>query len=269
MDLKLDGRRALVTGSSSGIGTAIAEMLAVEGASVVVHGRNAQRAAAVAERIAEQGGRSAVALGDLSSDESAAAVADAAIDAFGGIDILVNNAGGSVEAKDKSWFGMSTDDWITTYQANVLAAVRLIHRLVPPMRERGWGRIINIGTGASITPTSGQPDYGPAKAAMLNMSLGLSKALAKTGVTSNTVSPGMIRTEGLERFLRTFAEKCGWGDDVAQAEAYVLKGTGQTVSKVGEIDDIAYVVAMLASPRSDFINGTNVHVDGGISPAIN
>jgi NAD(P)-dependent dehydrogenase (short-subunit alcohol dehydrogenase family) len=104
---------------------------------------------------------------------------------------------------------------------------------------------------------------------MLNMSLGLSKALAKTGVTSNTVSPGMVRTEGLERFLRTFAEKRGWGDDIAQAEAYVLKGTGQTVSKVGEIDDIAYVVAMLASPRSDFINGTNVHVDGGISPAIN
>jgi NAD(P)-dependent dehydrogenase (short-subunit alcohol dehydrogenase family) len=79
----------------------------------------------------------------------------------------------------------------------------------------------------------------------------------------------MIRTEGLERFLADFAEKRGWGDDVAKAEEYIVKGTGQTVTKVGEVRDIAYVVTMLASPRSDFINGTNMHVDGGISPSLN
>jgi 3-oxoacyl-[acyl-carrier protein] reductase len=268
VELGLNGRRALVTGSSSGIGTAIAEMLSEEGVAVVVHGRNADRAKAVAERIGDGGGQAALAIGDLSTDEGAAGVADAALAAFGGIDILVNNAGGSVEATDKSWFGMPTEDWMTTYQANVLAAVRLIHLLVPAMRERGWGRVINIGTAASITPTSGQPDYGPSKAAMLNMSLGLSKALSKTGVTSNSVSPGMVRTEGLQRFLGMFAQKRGWGDDVAQAEEYVLQGTGQTVRRVGEVADIAYAVTMLASPRSDFINGANLHVDGGISPAI-
>jgi 3-oxoacyl-[acyl-carrier protein] reductase len=268
MELDLTGRRALVTGSSAGIGVGIAEALAAEGASVVVHGRNRERAEAVADRLRAAGARVAVAIGDLSGDEAAASVAEAALEAFGGIDILVNNAGGSAEIKDKSWFGGQPQDWLDTYQANVLAAVRLIHRLVPGMRERGWGRVINIGTGASVTPTSGQPDYGPAKAAMLNMSLGLSKALSRTGVTSNTVSPGMIRTEGLERFLAGFAEKRGWGDDVAKAEEYVLKGTGQTVTRVGEVRDIAYVVAVLASPRSDFINGTNIHVDGGISPSI-
>lgn len=268
MDLQLKGKRALVTGSSSGIGVGIAEMLAEEGAAVVVHGRNAERAEAVAERIRAAGADAAVAIGTLSSDASAEQVANAAVAAFGGIDILVNNAGGSADIKDKSWFGAATSDWLDTYQANVLAAVRLIKHLVPAMRERGWGRVINIGTGASVTPTSGQPDYGPAKAAMLNMSLGLSKAISRSGVTSNTVSPGMIRTEGLERFLADFAAKRGWGDDVQKAEEYVVKGTGQTVVKVGEVDDIAYAVTMLASPRSDFVNGANLHVDGGISPAI-
>ncbi|HVV31368.1 MAG TPA: SDR family NAD(P)-dependent oxidoreductase [Mycobacteriales bacterium] len=267
MDLELTGKRALVTGSSSGIGVGIAQMLADEGASVVVHGRNAERATAVAERIAASGAKAAVVIGTLSTDESAQQVAEAALAAFGGIDILVNNAGGSADLPNPSWFQAATSDWMDSYQANVLAAVRLVHHLVPGMQERGWGRVINIGTGASITPTSAQPDYGPAKAAMLNMSLGLSKALKRTGITCNTVSPGMIRTEGLQRFLADFAAKRGW-DDIQQAEDYVVKGTGQTVVKVGEPADIAYAVTMLASPRSDFVNGANLHVDGGISPSI-
>ena len=268
MDLKLAGKRALVTGSSSGIGIGIAMTLADEGVQVVVHGRDEARARAVADSIIARGGQAAVVCGDLSTDEGAAAVAEGALAAFGGIDILVNNAGGSTEATNTSWFGASTTDWLDTYQRNVLAAVRLIHALVPEMKARSWGRIINIGTGASITPTSGQPDYGPAKAAMLNMSLGLSKALSQTGVTSNTVSPGMIRTEGLTRFLTEFALKRGWGDDLAKAEDYIRKGGGQTVNRTGEVDDIAFAVAMVASPRSDFMNGANLHLDGGISPAI-
>jgi NAD(P)-dependent dehydrogenase (short-subunit alcohol dehydrogenase family) len=269
MDLGLTGKRALVTGSSSGIGAGIAALLAQEGVQVVVNGRNVERANAVADRIRADGGAAAVACGDLASDDEAAAVAAAACEAFAGIDILVDNAGGSADVADKSWFSGEPAQWMDTYQRNVLAAVRLIKALAPPMQERGWGRIINIGTAAAITPTSGQPDYGPAKAAMLNMSLGLSKVLKATGVTVNTISPGMIRTPGVMRFLTQFAQKRGWGDDIAKAEAYVLAGTGQTVRRVGEVADIAYAVAMLASPRSDFINGTNMHVDGGISPSLN
>lgn len=267
MDLGLSGRRALVTGSSSGIGVAIAELLAQEGCRVVVHGRSKERAEAVADRLRQQGHEVAVVLGDLATDASAADVAARAGDAFGGLDVLVNNAGGGVEATDKGWFALSTQDWMTTYQANVLAAVRLVHAVVPDMRARGWGRLIHIGTAAALTPTSGQPDYGPAKAAMLNMSTGLSKALSGSGITSNTVSPGMIRTEGLERFLAALAQRRGL-DDVAQAEAAVVKGTGQTVRRVGEPSDVAYAVAWLASPRADFVNGTDVHVDGGITPSL-
>ncbi len=269
MDLDLKGKRALVTGSSSGIGAGIAELLAREGVLVVVNGRNVGRAEAVAAGIRAAGGQAAVACGDLASDAEAADVAAKALQAFGGIDILVNNAGGSAEVADPSWFAGTPEQWLDTYQCNVLAAVRLIKALAPAMKERGWGRVINIATAAGITPTSGQPDYGPAKAAMINMSLGLSKVLKRTGVTVNTISPGMIRTPGLMDFLANFAKKRGWGDDIAKAEEYVVNGTGQTALRVGEVADIAFAVAMLASPRSDFINGTNMHVDGGISPSIN
>ena len=268
MELDLTGKRALVTGSSSGIGVAIAEMLAAEGAAVVIAGRDRSRVKLVAERLRSKGATVGTACGDLATDDGAIAVADQALSALGGIDILVNNAGGSAPAENPSWLAADTGVWVDTYQRNTLAAVRLIHSLVPQMKARSWGRIINIGTAASTTPTSGQPDYGAAKAAMLNMSLGLSKALKHTGVTSNSISPGMIRTEGLVRFLTQMAEKRGWGDDLAKAEDYVAKGGGQTVSRIGEVSDIAYAVLMLASPRADFINGINLHLDGGVSPSI-
>jgi NAD(P)-dependent dehydrogenase (short-subunit alcohol dehydrogenase family) len=268
MDLGLEDKRVLVTGSSSGIGVAIADMLAAEGASVIVHGRNVERTEAVARQIAQRGGKTFAVCGDLSTDDGAAAVAQAAASAFGGIDILVNNAGGAVEGKDRSWFKATLDDFRQSYDRNLLAAVRLIHAVVPAMKERGWGRIINISTAAAHTPTSAQAEYGTAKAAMLNMTLGLSKALKQSGVTCNAVSPGMVRTEGLTRFLASFAEKRGWGDDIARAEEYIVNANGQTSKRVGEVEDIAYAVAFLASPRADFMNGTNLHVDGGTSPSM-
>jgi 3-oxoacyl-[acyl-carrier protein] reductase len=268
MDLRLQGRRALVTGSSSGIGAGIAKVLAAEGVTVVVHGRDAERLAAVAADVGAGGATVASALGDLATDEGADAVAGAALEAFGGIDILVNNAGGSSEEEAKSWFQVPLDEWAKTYQKNVIAAGRLIHHFAPAMKERGWGRIIQISSMAGMIPTSAQPDYGPSKAAMVNMSLGLSKALANSGVTVNTVSPGMIRTPGLEDFLRQFADKRGWGDDLAKAADYILKGTGQSVNRVGEVEDVAYAVAWLASPLADFVNGINIHMDGGASSAI-
>lgn len=268
MDLELRGKRALVTGSSSGIGAAVARMLASEGVSVVVHGRNRERTEKVAASIVADGGNAVAICGELADEVQIEALAKGALAAFDGIDILVNNAGGSAETDDKSWFGGTAATMLESYQSNVVAAFCLTKALSPAMKERGWGRIINISTAAAITPTSGQPDYGPAKAAMINMSLGFSKAMSQTGVTSNCISPGMVRTEGVRDFLANFAQKRGWGDDIVQAEAYVAKGTGQTVKRIGEVDDLAYVVSMLASPRADYINGANFHVDGGISPAI-
>jgi 3-oxoacyl-[acyl-carrier protein] reductase len=263
MDLQLEGKRALVTGSSSGIGAGIARLLAEEGALVVVHGRNEERLAKVASGLAATGASVVAARGDLATDEGARYVASVAAEAFGGIDILVNNAGGSSEEEKKSWFEVPLTEWVATFEKNVVAAGRLIHRLVPGMKERGWGRVVQIASAAGIIPTSAQPDYGPAKAAMINMSMGLSKALAATGVTVNTVTPGMIMTEGLMDFLRVFAAKRGWGDDTDRAADYILRGCGQTVNRLGQVDDVAYAVAMLASPRGGFLNGVNIHLDGG------
>lgn len=268
MNFDLSGKRALVTGSSSGIGAGIAAALAGEGVSVVVHGRNPERAEAVAERIRGNGGSAATAIGDLATEGGAAQVADVAADAFGGIDILVNNAGGSSDTGVQSWFSLPVSEWGTTYERNVLSAGYLIHALAPAMKENGWGRIIQIASAAGIIPTSGQPDYGPSKAAMINMSMGLSKALAGTGITVNTVMPGMIMTEGLKDFLRIFAERRGWGDDIDKAAEYVLKGTGQTVHRVGQVADVAYAVTVLASPNADFFNGINLHLDGGATGSI-
>lgn len=268
MSFDLNGKHALVTGSSSGIGAGIACMLASEGASVVVHGRNAQRAEAVAERIRADGGKAATAIGDLASESDAALVANTAANAFGDIDILVNNAGGASETGKQSWFDLPVSEWGVTYQRNVMSAGYLIHALVPAMKEKGWGRVIQIASAAGIIPTSGQPDYGPSKAAMINMSMGLSKALAGTGITVNTVMPGMIMTEGLKDFLRIFAERRGWGDDIDKAAQYVLKGTGQTVHRIGQVSDVAYAVAFFASPRADFLNGINLHLDGGATGSI-
>jgi NAD(P)-dependent dehydrogenase (short-subunit alcohol dehydrogenase family) len=268
MDLQLTGKRALVTGSSSGIGVGIARLLATEGVSVVVTGRNEERLTAVAAELRSTGATVGSVIGDLSTDEGAAAVADAVEEAFGGVDILVNNAGGSSEHENPSWFEVPLDEWVATFQKNVMAAGRLIHRLVPGMRERQWGRVIQIGSGAGMIPTSAQPDYGPSKAAMVNLSMGLSKALSGSGVTVNTVSPGMIMTEGLMDFLRAFSAKRGWGEDTDRAAEYVLKGCGQTVNRIGQVEDVAFAVAMLASPRSGFMNGINIHLDGGGTASI-
>jgi len=268
MDLQLQGKRALVTGSSSGIGVGIAKMFAQEGVSLVVHGRNAARLEKVAADLAAHGATVVSALGDLSTDEGADGVAKVAFDAFGGLDILVNNAGGASEDEKKSWFDVNVSEWVATFEKNVGAAGRLIHHFAPGMRERQWGRIIQISSAAGIIPTSAQPDYGPAKAAMINMSLGLSKALSGSGVTVNTVSPGMIMTEGLQDFLRGFAAKRGWGDDIDQAAQYILKGTGQTVNRIGQVEDIAFAVIYLASPLGGFVNGVNLHLDGGGTSSI-
>src|SRR5580692_7631156 len=152
MDLKLKGRRALVTGSSSGIGEAIARMLAEEGCAVVVHGRNRERAQKVAAEINAAG----TAIGDLSTDEGATAVHAEARSALGGnIEILVNNAGGSSTGNTtKTPIQISTDDWISNYHANALSSVRLCRFAVPDMVEQKFGRVINVSSAVAVQPNN-------------------------------------------------------------------------------------------------------------------
>ncbi|MBA2682075.1 MAG: SDR family oxidoreductase, partial [Ktedonobacteraceae bacterium] len=189
MDLRLAGKRALVTGSSSGIGEAIVKLLAAEGVAVVVHGRDESRANAVAETIRAGGGKAEVALGDLTTDAGADAVASAAL-AGGPIDILVNNAG--AVGFFLSWMEATVADWTQTYNTNVISSVRMIQRLVPQMRERRWGRVIQIGGGLSQQPGPTGPYYNASLAARHNLAVSLARELKGTGVTSNVVAPGAI-----------------------------------------------------------------------------
>lgn len=267
MDLELKGKRALVTGSSSGIGEAIAKSLAAEGVSVVVHGRRQAEAKRVADEIGKAGGKAVVAIGDLSTDAGADAVARVAKDALGGVDILVNNAG----AFPQGPFLESTADlWTDLYNQNVGSMVRLITRLVPGMKERKWGRVIALGSGVSVMPAAGMAAYSATKGANMNLAVSLSKELAGTGITSNTVSPGMVITPGVEDMLKGMAPQLGLSpDDMRSLEAFAVKNMVPNPSaRLGRPRDIAAAVTFLVSPLAGYINGANIRVDGGTVPTI-
>ena len=266
MDLRLTGKRALVTGSTSGIGEGIAHALAREGASVVVHGRSDAKAKAVKAAIVAEGGICEIVLGDLSVAQDAERVALEANDLLGGIDILVNNSGGMIGQDGATdWFGSPVDDWAQSYRSNVLAAVRLIHLLTPGMRERGWGRIVQIGSVVATDPSNATADYSASKAAMVNLTLSLSKALRGSGVTANAISPGMIQTPAIDQWLRSIGDENGWGNDEAKSIEVALNLYPQSVTRLGQPQDIGNMAAYLCSPLADFITGTNMHVDGGVT----
>ncbi len=268
MDLKLAGRTALITGSTSGIGAAIAAALAREGATVVVHGRSESRAQAVTKEIVDAGGKAHFALGDLGDDTESRSVVEQTLKAVHQVDILINNVGGSVEGK-VSYFDTTVAEWAENYNSNALAAVRMILAFVPAMKKRGWGRVIQISSRNAISPHANMPSYGAAKAAINNFTLGLSKELAFSGVTANAVMPGLIYTQQVEQFFRDIATHQGWGDDTAKAKEHVLKNVvRKTIGRLGEVNDIANYICYLASPLSDFMTGSIVRIDGGATPTV-
>ena len=268
MDLQLSGKRAVVTGSSSGIGEAIAKALAAEGASVVVHGRREAEAKRVATEIRAAGGKAAVALGDLGTDAGAEAVASVANEAFGGADILVNNAGAFPGGP---WLESTAEQWTGLYDQNVGSMVRLITRLVPGMKQRGWGRVIAIASVVGTMPFARSAAYAATKVANINLAVSLAKDLAGTGVTSNAVSPGMILTPGAEDLLRKLAAEAGVpADDLEAVKAFAVKNVAPNPSgRIGQPEDIATAVAFIASPLAGYINGANLRVDGGVVPTVN
>jgi len=269
MDLGIAGKRALVTGSTSGIGAATVRMLASEGVKVVIHGRNAERAEAIRFEIEGNGGDVAIALGDLSNDRSAEMVMRMALSAYGGIDILVNNLG-HYEPFAHTWTDATPDQWAETYQSNVIAAVRTVRACVDGMKAEGWGRIINIASGAYTEPPPDFPTYGPSKAALVNMSVGLAKALANTGITVNTISPGNVLTETLKGYLPAIGEANGWEEkDLDGLERRFARQWRSLVNRTGRVDEIAALICFLASVHSSYITGTNYRIDGGSHATLN
>ncbi|PZF74125.1 SDR family NAD(P)-dependent oxidoreductase [Taibaiella soli] len=260
MDLKLKGKTALVTGSSSGLGEAIVKMLAAEGAAVIVHGRNQERAERVANEINASGGNARTAIGDLTTDEGADAVAAAALQG-GAIDILVNNAGAT---SHKSWGEASADDWLDIYNNNVVSYVRMIRRIVPQMKLLGWGRLVHIGGGLGIQPIKEQPHYNATLAARHNMSASLARQLKETGITSNVVSPGAIINPMVEEWLVNAAPKFGWGTDLEEIKYKAVQDLiPNDTGRFGKPEEIAGAVSYLCSNYADYISGAVIRVDGG------
>ncbi len=258
MDLGLEARTALVTGSHRGTGRAIAETLAAEGAEVVVHGFEEAPAAAVAETIRGAGGAARHVTGELTSDAGARSIREQA----GPVDVLVASYG---VAEGGSWESASAD-WLDAYEKNVLSAVRMVHAFVPDMRERGFGRVILLGTIGSTRPAARMPHYYAAKSALPSVCLSLAKSLAGTGITVNLVSPGILATDevraGLVERARRKGRSTEWADVEREAASDWMPNL---VGRLGRPEEVADLVAYLASDRASFLTGAQWRVDGGAS----
>ena len=256
MELGLAGKVALVTGSYRGTGAGIAEALACEGATVLVHGFEVGQPEPVAERLQSQGLDAQPLVGEFFDDEGAEALAREALAIAGRIDVLVNNYG---VAERGRWFDDSTDDWIAIYQKNVLSGVRLVRAFVPGMRGQGWGRVIWLGSVGSLRPNARMPHYYASKAVLPTICVSLAKELSGTGITVNLVSPGLIATvEVKEQMARRRADS----KDAGGWAAGLLENP---IGRMAEIEEVASLVAYLASERSGAINATNIRIDGGAS----
>jgi 3-oxoacyl-[acyl-carrier protein] reductase len=247
MDLQLQGKRCLVTGASRGIGRGIAKVLAAEGGRLAVVARRAELLAELAAEIVEAGGTSPlVVVEDLTADGAPERVRDRVLAEFGGLDVLVNNAGSS---RPVPW-DATEEQWQEGMRLNFDITRRLTNQFIPGMRAQRFGRIVNI-TGAN--EPFGVNIASAAKAALHNWAKGLSRELAKDGITVNCVPPGRINSEQILERLHPTEE-----NRRAFIEANI------PVGYFGEPEDLAYLVAFLASPLARYITGEVIHVDGGM-----
>jgi len=264
LNLGLKGKRVLVAGSSSGIGAGIARMLGAEQAEVVVHGRDAERAAEVARDIQDAGGKAWVVLGGLEQPAEIERIAREALAAAGGIDILINCAGAGKSTH--SWFDTPLERWSEQYQFSTLYAVQLIRALVPPMRERGWGRVLNVSTAASFKPSAYGPDYPAAKLALHSVAVSLMTELADSGVTVNTLTSGVVLTPNTLSVMQSRAAKAGFSESGAALEKRVTRELWHVpLGRAGRVEELAAAACFLVSEHASYITGAALRVDGGAS----
>jgi NAD(P)-dependent dehydrogenase (short-subunit alcohol dehydrogenase family) len=257
MQVDLSGLRALVTGSTKGIGFAIAQKLAASGAEVAINGR---RGADVEAAIGKIGARApqaklVAAPGDAATAEGIAAI----IKAAGEVDILVNNVG-IFEIKDA--FEIPDEDWARMFETNVLSGVRFTRHYGPRMRAKGFGRIVFISSESGIQIPTEMIHYGFSKAADLALMRGFAQALAATGVTVNAVLPGPTRTEGVEEMFRSMGKSI---DDPNAEREFIDSGRPTSIIKrLTKPDEIAEITAFLVSREAGAISGSPVRADGGV-----
>jgi NAD(P)-dependent dehydrogenase (short-subunit alcohol dehydrogenase family) len=245
MNLGLEGKSALVTGSTAGIGLAIATALANEGASVIVNGRT--RPSGAAHGIAA----------DLGTEAGARAV----IAAFPAIDILVNNLG---IFEPKSFDQIPDEDWRRFFEVNVLSGVRLSRHYIGPMKQKNWGRIVFISSESALQIPVEMIHYGMTKTAQLAVSRGLAETTAGTAVTVNAVLPGPTESEGVSEFVGNLAAARGVDRQALEREFFEKARPTSLLKRFATSEEVAAVVAFVCSPLASAINGAAVRADGGV-----
>lgn len=260
MDLHLNDKTAVVTGATAGIGLEIARKLAVEGAEAILTGRSqAKLDAAVASIQASGGVRVRGVLADAATAEGAAIL----LSAVPRVDILVNNLG-IYESKP---FAHITDaDWRAIFEVNVLSGARLARAYFPPMLAQNWGRVIFISSESALMIPGEMIHYGMTKTAQLSISRGLAQLTRGTAVTVNSVLPGPTRSDGVVDFLRSVASDPTAPADEIEAEFFAKWRTTSLLQRMIEPEEIAGLVAYLASPLSSATNGAALRVEGGLIP---
>ncbi len=258
MDLKLMGKSAIVTGSTAGIGLAIARRLAEEGVAVTITGRSQAKLDAAAAQI---GGAVNPVLADPATAEGAAAL----IATVPHTDILVNNLG-IYEAKD--FADISDADWHHIFEVNVVSGARLARHYFPGMIDRDWGRILFIASESGLLPPAEMIHYGMTKSAQLAISRGLAEHTRGTGVTVNSVLPGPTRSEGIVDFIRSVVDNKDAPEAEREAEFFTRMRPLSLIKRLIEADEVAAMTAYLASPLAAATNGAALRVEGGMVPTI-
>lgn len=257
MHLQLTGKRALVTGSTAGIGLAIADLLAREGARVIVNGRTQAAVDEVTARLREATG------GDVegfAGDLGTAAAADAVAAAFPDVEILVNNLG---IFEPKPFEEIPDEDWRRFFEVNVLSGVRLSRLYLPRMRQQNWGRIIFISSESAIQIPAEMIHYGVTKTAQIAVARGLAEAVAGTGITVNSVLPGPTRSRGVGDFLGALAKAEGKTFDEFEQEFFQKVRPTSLLKRFATPEEVAALVAYVASPLASATTGSALRVDGG------
>ena len=263
MDLQLKGKRALVTGSTAGIGFAIAHALAAEGAIVTLNGRTQSRVdAAIAELTkAVPGGQVSGVAADLGTGAGCAALTAAVPE----VEILINNVG---IFEPKAFAEISDADWLRFFEVNVLSGVRLSRHYIEGMRRANWGRILFISSESGVQIPSEMIHYGTTKTSQLAVARGLAETTVGTGITVNSLLPGPTQSEGVATFVAQLAEARGVDFATMEREFFASARPSSLLQRFATVDEVASMAAFLSSPLASATNGAAVRVDGGVVRSI-
>jgi NAD(P)-dependent dehydrogenase (short-subunit alcohol dehydrogenase family) len=263
MDLGLKGKRALVTGSTAGIGLATARALATEGAYVTVNGRTQARVGSAVDRLKRE--LSGATITGIAADLSSAKGCETLIGQLREVDVLVNNLG---IFEPQSFEQISDEDWIRFFETNVLSGVRLSRHYVRGMRSRNWGRIVFVSSESALQIPTEMIHYGMTKTAQLAVARGLAETLVGTGVTVNSVLPGPTASEGVGGFVAQMAAARGVDAATVEREFFATARPSSVLQRFATPDEVAAMIAYVCSVPASATTGAALRVDGGVVRAI-